>query len=397
MYTLRPYQEDVVSRIKYDMQTPGNSLVVLATGSGKSLIISEVASWLHQPILILQPSVEILTQNKEKLLQVVDKDEVGVYSASAGEKNIKTFTLATIGSVYKKPEQFAHFKLVIIDECHEVNHKKLNTMYMSFLKKIGTPKVLGLTASPYRQEAWGERMKNGWILSHTVTKMINRCINPFWSRILVSISTGELIDAGYLCKPTYIDKQLIPRDELKINSSRSDFNLTDFQKKVKLREGETLNILNWARDNHKHVLVFCVSVLQATELSQQVNGSAVVSAETDKKLRKTIIDDFKSGKIKVVFNVECLTTGFDFPSLDCIVVMRPTNSIRLHVQMLGRGVRISEGKITCNIVDLVGNVKKLGRVETVRVERVNGYWDIVSETGTWHNKELYSYTIKPNS
>lgn len=396
MYTLRSYQTAIVSKTQDDMSVPGNSLIVLATGAGKSLIISEVARWLRQPILILQPSVEILQQNKDKLLEVVDKDEIGIYSASAGEKTIKTFTLATIGSVYKKPEQFSHFKLVIIDECHEVNHKKLNTMYMSFLRSIGTPKVLGLTASPYRLESWGERMKNGWVISHTVTKMINRCMNPFWSRILVSIGTGDLIDAGYLCKPTYITKELIPREELKVNASHTDFNLTDFQKKLKLREDDLINTIKWSRDKHNHTLVFCVSVLQATELSNQVSGSAVVCADTDKKLRKKIIEDFKNGKIRVVFNVECLTTGFDFPSLDCIVVLRPTNSIRLHVQMLGRGVRIAEGKKTCDIVDLVGNVKKLGGVETIKVERLQDGWNIVSETGLWHNVELYSYVVKDN-
>jgi len=394
MYNLRPYQISVVSKIQEDMFASGNSLVVLATGAGKSLIIAETAKWLNQPILILQPSVEILRQNKEKLLEVVDKDDIGVYSASAGKKTIKTFTLATIGSVYTKPEHFKHFKLVIIDECHEVNHKKLNTMYMSFIKAIGFPKVIGLTATPYRLETWGERVKNGYVLSHTVTKMINRCMNPFWSKILVSIGTGDLINAGYLCKPTYIDKELIPRNELKANSSHTDFNLTDFQKKIKARENNILDILKWARDKHNHTLVFCVSVAQATELSNQISGSAVVSAETNKKLRQKIIDDFKEGKIRVVFNVECLTTGFDFPSLDCIVCMRPTNSIRLHVQMLGRGVRIAEGKKTCDIVDLVGNVKKLGRVETISVKRLNDGWNIVSETGNWHNVELYTYIIE---
>jgi len=394
MYKLRPYQISTVSLVEEDISVFGNSLVVLATGAGKSLIISEIVRWLRQPVLILQPSVEILHQNKEKLLQVVDKDDIGVYSASAGEKTIRAFTLATIGSVYNKPEHFNHFKLVMVDECHLVNHKKLNTMYMSFLKKIGSPKVVGLTATPYRLETWGERLKNGYVLSHTVTKMINRCMNPFWSKILVSISTGDLIDAGYLCRPTYIDKQLIPREELRPNLSHSDYDLTDFQKKTKARETELVDIINWVKDKHNHTLVFCASVLQATELSNQISGSAVVSAETNKKLRQKIIDDFRNGKIRVVLNVECLTTGFDFPSLDSIVVLRPTNSIRLHVQMLGRGVRVAEGKKTCDIIDLVGNVKKLGRIETIRVEKVGGSWDIVSETGTWHNKELYSYLIE---
>jgi len=135
-------------------------------------------------------------------------------------------------------------------------------------------------------------------------------------------------------------------------------------------------------------------VAQAEDLKQQFDGSEVISAKTNKKERLRIVDEFRQGGIKMVFNVECLTTGFDFPSLDCIVVLRPTQSIRLHVQMLGRGVRIADGKKTCDIVDLVGNVKKLGKVETVKVERLSDGWNITSNTGSWHNKELYSYSYK---
>lgn len=396
MLNLYPYQVNVVSKIQQDMNTPGNSLVVMATGAGKSLIIAEIAKWLRQPILILQPSVEILRQNKEKLLAVVGEDEVGVYSASMNEKNIKRYTLATIGSVYRKPEFFKHFKLVIVDECHLVNHRKLSTMFMQFLKKIGSPKVIGLTATPYRLESWGERLKNGYVLSHTSTKMINRAMNPFWSRIISVINTGDLIGAGYLCQPTYIDKELIPRTELKPNVSHTDFDMSKFQRQLLNKQQEILDVLTWARDNHKHTLVFCASVAQAEELSGKIEGSCVVSAKTEKKLRDRIVKDFKSGLIRVVFNVECLTTGFDFPSLDCVVVLRPTNSIRLHVQMLGRGVRRAEGKKTCDIVDMVGNVKTLGKIETVKVQKLETGWDIVSNTGTWHGKELYSYTYQLN-
>lgn len=393
--TLRPYQQNVVSRIIEDMANPYNSVVVMPTGSGKSLIVAEIARQLQKPILILQPSAEILSQNKEKLSGVVGKDEIGVYSASMNEKTIRTYTLATIGSIYKSPSYFSHFKLVLIDECHLVNHKKLSTMFMSFLRQIGNPKVIGLTATPYRMETWGEKISDYYFLSHAVTKMINRCQNPFWSKILVSLNIGDLIDAGYLCKPSYCEvSEIVDRNNLSINSSHTDFDLTEFQRQISGKTADISESLEKIRNTHKHTLVFCVSVLQAEQLSELVLGSAVVSAQTPKKLRRKIIDDFKCGKIRVVFNVECLTTGFDFPSLDAIVVLRPTNSIRLHVQMLGRGVRIADGKKTCNIYDFVGNVKKIGRVETVKVVRLVDGWNIISETDTWHNKELYEYLIE---
>jgi len=393
MFNLRPYQIRIVSIIQDEMSQFGNPIVVLPTGSGKSLIIAEIARWLNQPVLILQPSVEILRQNKEKLLMLVDKNEVGVYSASAGEKTIKTYTLATIGSIYRKPEHFRHFKLVIIDECHLVNHKKLSTMFMSFLKQIGNPKVIGLTATPYRQETWGERLKNGYYLSHTTTRLINRCMNPFWTKIAVSLNIQNLINAGYLMPLEYINRTIIEQEQLKANTSHTDYDLTDFQRKIADREHLVLDAIQYAKNNCNHVLVFCASVNQAERLAEKCLGS-VVTAKTPKKIRQKIIGDFKAGKIQTVFNVDCLTIGFDFPELDAIILCRPTQSIRVHVQMLGRGVRIAPGKKNCKVIDLVGNVKRIGKVESIQIKRLDTGWDIVSPTGNWHNKELYQYAVK---
>ena len=101
MYKLYPYQINIVSAIEKDMTNPYNSVVVMPTGSGKSYIIAEIARWLQQPILILQPNVEILRQNKDKLSLVVAKDEIGVYSASMNEKTIKTYTFTTLAGLQK--------------------------------------------------------------------------------------------------------------------------------------------------------------------------------------------------------------------------------------------------------------------------------------------------------
>jgi DNA repair protein RadD len=125
-----------------------------------------------------------------------------------------------------------------------------------------------------------------------------------------------------------------------------------------------------------------------------IRNSAVVTGKTNKVLREKIISDFKDGTIKYVFNVGVLTTGFDHPSLDCIVLLRPTKSITLYYQMLGRGVRTAAGKKHCKIIDLTSTVQHLGRVETIQLLKEKGKWELISETGRWHNQQLYRYTIE---
>jgi len=139
---LRDYQQLALAQIAQDLTQPGNNLVVMPTGSGKSHIIAETANIAKTDVLILQPSQELLLQNREKLRAIVDTDLIGTYSASCGERTIKRYTFATIQSVYKVPEQFAHFGLVIIDEAHGVSVRKLESMYTSFFNRINEIRAL---------------------------------------------------------------------------------------------------------------------------------------------------------------------------------------------------------------------------------------------------------------
>lgn len=151
---LRPYQQEAINKIRWSMDNlaDGNDIVVLPTGAGKSVVIAHLAKEIDSDVLILQPSKEILEQNFKKLSLYVDPSEIGIYSASMNDKTIGRYTFATIQSIYKKPEDFKHFRLVIIDECHLVNPKNNWGMFTSFLKAIGNPKVIGFTATPYRKE-----------------------------------------------------------------------------------------------------------------------------------------------------------------------------------------------------------------------------------------------------
>lgn len=144
------------------------------------------------------------------------------------------------------------------------------------------------------------------------------------------------------------------------------------------------------------MLVFCATTEQAKDLSEVIVGSKCVFGETDSKDRKSIIDDFKSGALKTVFNCNCLTTGFDHPGLDCIILLRPTRSIVLYNQMIGRIVRTAPGKSFGTVVDLTGTVKSIGRVESFKMyKNERGLWDLQTERdSSWHDKILFQRVIQ---
>ena len=400
---LRDYQKDalnsIVSAIKSGLK--GNHLVVLPTGAGKSFLISSLAHVLNSPVLILQPTKEILQQNHDKLLRYVDKKEIGIYSASMNEKIIKTFTLATIQSIYKKTELFKHFKFVIIDEAHNLNTTNSGGMLTSFLRNIGHPQVVGLTATPYRMATSYKFTKANpnvfmsvdGLMAYTTVKLINRMKGRFWKNLIYNINIQDLIDKGFLCPLEYIDKSLVEHEDIPLNKSESDFNLKKYEEILSKKQVKILKVINYAESITSSVLVFCSSVKQAEVLCSMTEGSEVVTAKTKSDERDALVRKFKSGKIKTVFNVGVFSVGFDHPALDGIVLLRPTRSIGLFYQMLGRGVRTSPGKTSCKVIDMTSTVKNIGRIETIKLKKMNN-WELLSENGSWHNRELYHFKVK---
>lgn len=392
--TLRPYQKQAIDKILWSQKLEGNDLCILPTGAGKSVVIAFLAKELNIPVLILQPGKEILEQNRSKLALYVDSDLIGTYSASMNEKTIKQYTFATIQSIYKNPDDFKHFKLVIVDECHLVNPKNLDGMFTSFLKAIGSPKVIGFTATPYRMDLAYRKTGYGDLVAYTTVKLINRTKHFFWNRLVFNVNNQELLTAGYLSQLEYYDKSLLEHEDIPMNKSQSDFDMEGYEKLLTNKEKEILEAIEFGKKSSKSVLVFCSSVSQAEKLAKTVEWSAAVSAKTPAKIRDNIIESFKNGGLQTVFNVGVLTTGFDHPGLDCIVLARPTRSIGLYYQMLGRGVRLAPNKTSCKVIDLTSTVKNIGKIETIKLEKVEGKWELLSEAGSWHNKELYSFIVK---
>lgn len=203
-----------------------NGIVVIPTGGGKSHVIAGVADEQNDAGLILQPSKEILEQNYQKLFKIGRRD-LGIYSASLGSKAIKNITLATIGSIYNKPDLFRHFKYVAVDECDLVNH--LGGMYKDFFTAINRP-VLGLTASPWRLQPGKKigqmRVRGGRMIdkfSGSNNQIITRIKGRFFEDLIHITQIPELYEHGFLTPLKYVE--CVPEEQMKLtlNSSGNDY------------------------------------------------------------------------------------------------------------------------------------------------------------------------------
>ena len=382
MYKLRDYQQqasDAAVRFFKDDKKKTNGIMVLPTGSGKSLVIADIASRLDGHVLVFQPSKEILEQNYKKLCSYGVLD-CSIYSASFGRKEISRITFATIGSVINHPELFQHFKNIIIDECHLVNPRE--GMYKSFISML-TCKVLGLTATPYRLSS---------ILEFgSMLKFITRTRPRVFSEVLYNVQISTLLDMGYLARVNYYQMSPAGWDEnnLHVNTTGADY--TD---KSVVKEYERVDLYGWLVSivnrllnnqktgiKRKGILVFTRFLKEAERLTRSIPGTAIVSGDTPKKERERIIEAFKSGEIPVVANVGVLTTGFDYPELDTVVMARPTMSLALYYQIVGRCIRPHPSKDCSWFIDLCGNVKRFGEVKDLRlVDDGNGKWAVYSKS-----------------
>lgn len=394
---LRPYQEQACEIALKSLELDGNSIICMAQGSGKSIIQAAIASELNQDILILQPSRELTVQNYEKMLNYLPTEEVGIYSAGCDSREIKKITYATIGSIRKLPEEFLHFKTVIVDECDLLNPKGESTMLRKFLAEIGHPKTLGMTATPYRAYSFGRKNDFNWFESVSVVKMINRVQPKFWSRISFNLTTKQLTEAGYLTPIIYDDHSFIPESEMKLNKSRTQLDFEFFEERLKSEEEEIVDLIEELKGSRNSIIVFCSSVEQAERLSEMVKNSGVVTAKTNKKIRKELVENFKNKKLKVLMNVTALSAGFDAPDADCLILLKPTRSLRLYSQILGRITRKAENKPNSLVVDYSGSFRFFGALDEIEIYKdEKGLWDIRSETEEhWHNKELYSIELYP--
>lgn len=444
----REYQNLAVSRgVEFLLQKKKrNGLVYMPTGSGKSLVIGRTAIELANsaPVIVFQPTREILEQNFEKICSYGFRPEV--FSASFGSRSIGEITLATIGSVYKHPEWFEDFQFGLIDEAHLVGvkdnsrqivagseegqfyHRDLGlvtmvldqsdvpagkirvmdddgtesiiakpkkSMYRSFFDLLPHMRLLGYTASPYRLQA-------------DELKVITRTIPRIWNEFVHWTQNKDLFDAGYLAKLEYHKIKGFKRAAIATNSTGAEFDEKELQMHLWERNWETKDkkscnfqdkltevVNRLLAAGRRNVLVFTASIRESEYLAEQMEGEcAIITGQTPKDERESTLQDFRSGAIKVVTNVGVLVHGFDFPELECVVDAAPTMSLARYYQKLGRAIRSHPQKESAWIVDMVEGYGQFGPVESLHLYcQGNSRWDIFGRPGGGAEKQLTSVPI----
>lgn len=379
---LRWYQRQAVEAVwDYFKEKDGAPCVVLPTGSGKTFVIAELARLVVQyggRVLILAHVKELLTQTSEKLRNVVDPNLVGVYSAGLNERTTETpIVVAGIQSVYQRAKELGEFHLIVVDEAHLIPPDGCGR-YRSLLndEREVSPKarLVGLTATPYR-------LGSGWIVKDRAGDDDDK-----YDRLLDSIvyeaPIAALISDGTLSRVVGVEAKSSP-DFSGVRTVRGDFDEGEVEKVLLARNvlvSACTEIVERTKDRKK-VVVFCNRRESAREVARLLNrfqrdGEAVVvDGETPNDKRDALVRRFKGeeldtdllgGKekpLKFVCNVGVLTTGFDAPNVDAVALLRPTKSLALYQQMIGRGLRTAPNKKDCLVLDFGGNVERHGPID----------------------------------
>lgn len=368
---LREYQQRTIDQLYawFESGGKGNPCLVLPTGSGKSHIVAALCkdalqNWPETRVLMLTHVKELIEQNAEKMRQHWPGAPMGIYSASIGRRDLgEPITFAGIQSVRTKAREIGHIDLVIIDECHLVNHKDEGgyRRLLGDLTAINPAiRVVGLTATPYR-------LGHGLITDKPA--LFDALIEP--------ISIEELIYKGYLSTlRSKVTKAKL--DVTGVHKRGGEFIDSELQAAVDTDDKNhavVQEVMSLAGDR-KAWLFFCAGVQHAQHIAealcQQGVAAACVTGDTPKKQRDEIIADFKAGKLQALTNANVLTTGFDYPDIDLVVMLRPTMSASLYVQMAGRGMRVKSHTDHCLVLDFAGVVSSHGPITNVQPPKKGG-------------------------
>ena len=334
---LRPYQQQARERIHAEWENGHTrTLLVLPTGTGKTIVFASVAAdqvRAGHRVLILAHRGELLEQAADKLQR-----STGLVSAveKADATCLNTWFRVVVGSVQTlqrtaRLERFPHdyFGTIIIDEAHHA----ITDGYRRILDYFESAKVLGVTATPDRGD-----MRN---------------LGEVFDSLAYEYKLTDAIKEGYLCK---IMAQTIP---LQLDISEVGFTSGDY----------SLGQLGTALDPYleqiaaemaqrckgRKTVVFLPLIKTSQKFRDLLNAKGFRAAEVNGQSadRKEVLADFDAGKYNVLCNSMLLTEGWDCPSVDCVVVLRPTKVRSLYSQMVGRGTRLAEGKTDLLLLDFL--------------------------------------------
>jgi DNA repair protein RadD len=364
------------------------AIIVAPTAFGKSVLISYVANKINDKILVIQPSKELLEQNYNKLLLL--GGEAKIFSASMGVKEIGNITYSTIGSIYKIGDKFKELGItkIIIDECDRFARSP-DGMLRKFIKDAKITHVLGLSATPLKlqtasgmtQLRSGATMRGNYGIKYSILKMLTTRSKSgiLFKNIIHITQIQDMVKLGFWSKLIYHSVDF-DTSMLQFNSTGAEY--TDSSIKVAFKSnnihGRIIEAINTYSDR-KSILVAVPGVEEARDLARITPNSKAVWGDMDKKERAKAIEEFKNGVIRVIFQVNVLSVGFDHPELDMIISARPTSSLSWWYQFVGRATRIHPNKKDAIVLDLVGNLNTFGKVEEFRYAYGDNKWNLFGE------------------
>ena len=367
----------------------GHPVIAMPTGTGKSVVIAALcstilSSWPQQRILMLAPTKELVEQNAEKLRSMWPAAPLGICSASLNKYDTAHAILfGTIGTVINRKEDIGARDIVFVDECHLVSDKE-STQYRAYfdwlLEQNPNTKFVGLSATPYRLGV-GHIVDGGLFTDVCFDSTTLEAFNWF-------------IEQGYLL-PVVPRPTKTKLDTEGVKKQGGDFQAKDLQRKVNKAEVTSAAVaeaLDLAADR-SHCLWFSTGIEHAEAIGAELesHGETVVVIHSKSPTRDADLAAFLAGEIRHCVNYGILTTGFDFPALDCIIMLRPTKSPGLWVQMLGRGTRpfYAEGfdlstvvgrlaaiaasvKQNCLVLDFAYNTAEMGPINDPKLPKKKG-------------------------
>ncbi len=358
MYKLRGYQQEAVdSAVKYFRKKQDPAVIVLPTGAGKSLVIAEMAKIANGRVLVLAHVKELVEQNHKKY-ESYGLDG-GIYSAGLNRKEVtQKVIFGSIQSVAKaKDNFFKDFNLLIIDECHRVSLEE-QTQYIQVVKKLKANNdkmfTLGLTATPYR-------LGLGWIYNYSHDGSVKTKQERFFKQCVYELSLEYMIRNKYLTAPVKVNIPVTSYDFSELTQKNKMYTISEVQELLNKQRRLTPLIIKNIIDitlsyDRKGVMIFSSTVKHAKEilgyLPEQQAG--IILGDTPEQDRDEIIESFKNKEFKYLVNVSVLTTGFDAPHVDLIAILRPTESVSLYQQIIGRGLRLDDNKHDCIVLDYTG-------------------------------------------
>lgn len=331
--SLRVYQRSAVRSVIDSIDS--RPILVAPTGGGKTVMGVEVIRRLRAmydsvKVLWLAHRKELIDQGAKHLQK--HGEMVGIIMAGYPEMPLADIQVASRDTLIGRSKPKAD--IVVLDECHHA----VSDTYREILDSYANSWLLGLTATPFRLDGSG--------------------LGDVFGRIVVSATARQLIEAGWLANPTVYAPKIPDLSGIKVLGG--DYQLGSLSKSVNTREASADIIETWKlRAGGKRTVCFAVDVIHSKAITEAFTAAGIpaehLDGKTPKPEREGMLARLAAGRTLVLSNCMVLTEGWDLPALECAILARPTASLNLHLQMIGRVLRAATGKDGAIVLDFAGN------------------------------------------